>query len=143
LLTTLIPTAHDINGGARDAVTVCGVEPVLSAGVGGSVPFGTRPSSLIDRVERQATPGLLTVPAGGATAEGSTCPVENAATPPVPGWDPCWLVAVCVAQASMVLPHPRWAEQHNVGFGFDEGEGGQVSDLAGVKVGWSVQLHLK
>jgi hypothetical protein len=44
----------------------------------------------------------------------------------------------------MVLPHPRWAEQHNFGLGFDEGEGGgQVSDLAGVKVGWSVQLHLK
>jgi hypothetical protein len=47
----------------------------------------------------------------------------------------------------MVLPikscPSRWAEQNNVGFDFDEGEGGQVADLAGVKVGWSVQLHLK
>ena len=42
---------------------------------------GTCPSSLLDRVEREATSGLLTVLAGRATAGGSRCPVENPATP--------------------------------------------------------------
>jgi hypothetical protein len=70
----------------RHSIWVCGVEPVLSAGGGGSASSGTCPSSLLDRVERPATPGLLTVLAGGASAGGSRCPVENPATPPIQGW---------------------------------------------------------
>ena len=41
-----------------------------SADEEGSVSSGTRPSSLIDRLERSATPCLLTTLAGGATAGG-------------------------------------------------------------------------
>jgi hypothetical protein len=41
-----------------------------SAGGAGSLPSGTCPSSLLDRVEREATPCLLTTLAGGATAGG-------------------------------------------------------------------------
>ena len=42
----------------------------------------------------------------------------------------------------MVLPIPGGPSSTMLVW-FDEGEGGQVADLAGVKVGWSVQLHLK
>ena len=69
-----------------DIQSGCAVsEPVLSAGGGGSASSGTCPPSLLDRVERPATPGLLTVLAGGAPAGGSRCPVENPATPPIQG----------------------------------------------------------
>jgi hypothetical protein len=66
----------------RYSMWVRGVEPFLSAGGEGSVPSGTCPPWLLDRLERLATPCLLTVQVGGATAGGSRCPVENPATPP-------------------------------------------------------------
>ncbi len=46
----------------------------------GSVSSGTCPSSLLDRVERSATPGLLTVLAGGATAGGRDAPLGTLVT---------------------------------------------------------------
>jgi transposase-like protein len=52
----------------RHSICVSGAELVLSAGGEGSVPSGTRPLSLLDRLERPATSCLLIMLAGGATA---------------------------------------------------------------------------
>ena len=35
-----------------------------------------------------------------------------------------------------------WAEERDVGFGVDEGEGGEVADLAGVEVGLEGEVEL-
>src|SRR3954451_12214924 len=86
----------------RHSIWVRGVEAVPSAGGEGSVPSGTCPSSLLDRVERSATPSLLTVLAGGANAGGSRCPVENPATPP-----PVRAAGIPVSECLVQIDLPR------------------------------------